>query len=185
MPVLPSYRDQSINLLVSIWGQHWHVIGIKLGTSLACKSAFYRQEHNWIFKVLSPKSRWKKWGHCVVIMFTPRFMVIKMSKMALFFCIFCRWQQKSVTVWAKYLRVSERSYLTLQKKLWIIGFWAFISKMWTLDNIRFWYFFADSTVFLMVSPKPINHIIFWKKSNKIFQVQLNILPELWLLFRRH
>ena len=27
VPVLPSYRNQSIVRLVSIWGQHWYLMG--------------------------------------------------------------------------------------------------------------------------------------------------------------
>ena len=87
---------------------------------------------------------------CLVTMFTPRFVVIKMSKMALCFCIFCWWQQKSVTVWEIFLGHLKDLIWLFQKMLWIIGFWAYISKMWTLENTWFWYFLADPTVFLIV-----------------------------------
>ena len=40
---------------------------------------------------------------CLVVMFALRVMVMKMSKMFEF-------SKKLVTVWAKYLRASERSY---------------------------------------------------------------------------
>ena len=58
--------------------------------------------------------------------------------------------------------------------------------MSTLENTAFWYYFADSAVFYIsnigisrtVTATPIN----LKKCNKIFQVRLNILPKLQLIF---
>ena len=41
----------------------------------------------------SSKSRWKNGVICLIIMFTPQVMIIKMPKMA-YFCIFCWCQQK-------------------------------------------------------------------------------------------
>ena len=52
----------------------------------------------------------------------------------------------SFTVWAKYLGVSERSYLVLSENsmdYWIL---MLISKMSTLENAGFQYFYADLTV---------------------------------------
>ena len=75
--------------------------GLKM-SSLVCKCAFYRAEHNakegphwtefwgsWNVKmkytnIYSSKSRWKKWVICLVINYTPGAMVIKMSKIAHF-----------------------------------------------------------------------------------------------------
>ena len=75
---------------------------------------------------------------CLVIMFTNGVMVIKMAHS----CVFCWWQQKSVTVWAKHLSASESaSCLALSEDVWIFGFWATISRMLTLKNTRFRYFF--------------------------------------------
>ena len=48
---------------------------------------------------------------CLVMMFTPQVMVIKMSKVAHFFVFSTDTSKKSVIVWAKYLRASERPYL--------------------------------------------------------------------------
>ena len=62
--------------------------------------------------------------NCLVVMFIPRAIVTKVSKMA-HFCIFCLCQQKSVTVWTKYLRASERSYLALLENVmdcWILSY---------------------------------------------------------------
>ena len=52
---------------------------------------------------------------CLVIMFTPRAMVIKMSKMLIFLYFLLMLAKKSVTVWTKDLHASERSYLALSE----------------------------------------------------------------------
>ena len=52
---------------------------------------------------------------CLVMMFTPQVMVIKMSKVAHFFVFSADASKKSVTVWAKHLRASERPYLALSE----------------------------------------------------------------------
>ena len=52
---------------------------------------------------------------CLVMVFTPQVMVIKMSKIAHFFVFSADASKKSVTVWTKYLRTSERSYLALSE----------------------------------------------------------------------
>ena len=61
----------------------------------------------------------------LVIMFAPGVMVIKMSKMAHFFVFSTDASKKSVTVWRKYLLVSERSYLALSEnamEYWILSY---------------------------------------------------------------
>ena len=98
---------------------------------------------------------------CLFIMFTPQVIIIKISKMA-HFCIFCWWQQK----------IS----LSLHK-IFLIGFWATISKISTLEDTQFHYFlltqkFSDiSTLDISqtVTPKPMNHTIFWKDSKGSFR----------------
>ena len=104
-------------------------------SSLACTCIFYRPEHNskrerspqnqilkvlkcrnGIYQRIELKEQMEKNGVlCLVIMFTPRVMVIKISKMAHFFLFSADASKKSVTVWKKYLRVSERSYLALSE----------------------------------------------------------------------
>ena len=59
------------------------------------------------------KIRWKNGVILSVIMFTPRVMVIKMSKMAYFLYFFADESKKSVTVCAKCLSASTKSYLDL------------------------------------------------------------------------
>ena len=49
------------------------------------------------------------------IMFTPRVMVIKMSKIGSFFVYSADDGKKSVRAWAKYSSASERSYLALSE----------------------------------------------------------------------
>ena len=79
-----------------------------------------------------------------VICFTRRVIVIRMSKMAPFFVFSADDGKKSVTVWAKYLSTLYiwKILLNFQKMLWIIGFSATISKMSTLENKGFGYFFC-------------------------------------------
>ena len=70
--------------------------------------------------------------------------------------------------------------------LWIIGFWATISKKSILEKIRlryflltqqfFWYFYLN--ILQAVTLKLINYTIFLKELNKIFHVHLNILFKL-------
>ena len=52
---------------------------------------------------------------CLYIMFTPRVMVTKMLKMSHLFVFSTAGSKKSVTVWAKSLSTSERSYLPLSE----------------------------------------------------------------------
>ena len=64
-----------------------------------------------------------------------------------------------------------------QNTLWIIGIWATMSNMSTLENIDFWDFFADSEVFYIstlnilwtITSKPINHTIFLNNSIRSFR----------------
>ena len=67
-----------------------------------------------------------------------------------------------------------------QKMLWIIGFWATISKMSILENIRFRYFFWLSS--FPVTPEPISHTIFWKNSVRSFGCTKTFCPNCDSLF---
>ena len=82
-------------------------------SSLACKCLFHRLERNVNFEDLEMQ-KWniptdrggrvdeENGAICIIIMSTPRIMVIKMSKMALCFVFSAEDSRKSVTVWAKY-----------------------------------------------------------------------------------
>ena len=82
-------------------------------SSFACKRVFYRPEHDakcrpheitfWRFW-----NTWKKWVICLVVMFTSRVMVIKMSQ---FFVYSADDSKRLVTVWAKYLRTTKRYFI--------------------------------------------------------------------------
>ena len=50
-----------------------------------------------------------------LVVFTPRVMVIKMSKNGSCYVLSAGYTKKSVSVWAKYLIASERSYLALSE----------------------------------------------------------------------
>ena len=94
---------------------------------------------------------------CIVIMFTPRVMVIEMPKLANFLYFSADASKKLATVWTKYLCASETSYLALQKMLWIVGFWATLCKISTLEDTKFDYFFADSAVLWYSYPRYLTH----------------------------
>ena len=84
---------------------------LKVAT-IKCKCFFYRTEHNakgepqgtefwrsWKQKWTLPTDRAQSSNEkdgviCLFIMFTPRFIVIKMSKIRFIFCVFCWCQQK-------------------------------------------------------------------------------------------
>ena len=75
---------------------------------------------------------------------------------------------KNQSIWAKYLKAPERSYLLLPES--VMNYWVMvISKMSILENTGFWYFFVESADFFdtstfdilqAVTSKPINHTIF-------------------------
>ena len=121
---------------------------------LACNRVFYKPENakgtpwNWILKILKYKNEifkrveLKKYkrerGHLPLCSLLE--LVIKISRLAHFLIFSADDSKKSVTVRAKSLSISERCYLAHQKILWIIGIWATISKMSTLENTGVWYF---------------------------------------------
>ena len=114
---------------------------------------------------------------CLVIMFTPGIMVIKCQKW-LIICIFCWWQQKAShslgrifrCIW-KILFSSFRKCcglldselpLTGCKSLKIQDFGIFLLTQQFFDV-----FSLD--IFQTVTPKPINHSVFWKSSVRSFR----------------
>ena len=58
---------------------------------------------------------------CLIIMFTPRVMIFKMSKIANFFADNIK---KFVTVWAIYLSTHGRSYRVLEEN-------DMVDRLWT------------------------------------------------------
>ena len=52
-----------------------------------------------------------------LVMFTPRIMVIKMSKITHFMYFLLNTAKRSVLVWTSYLSASERSYLALLENI--------------------------------------------------------------------
>ena len=107
--------------------------GLKV-SPVTCKCVFYRPEHNikgdimeLNFEVLQMQ-KWhipmdkaeivdKKNGVIFInLCFFSKLWSLKCQKW-LIFCIFCWWQQKSVTVLAKYLSESKKSYLALLQKM--------------------------------------------------------------------
>ena len=89
---------------------------------------------------------------CLVIMFTPQVMVIEMSKMA-HFLYFLLMPAKNQLHFGQniYVHLKDLTYFS-QKMVWIVGFRATISKISTLEDIEFHYFFAYSAVFSIFLP---------------------------------
>ena len=69
----------------------------------------------------------------------------------------------SVTVWAKYLRASERSYSVLSENVMDCWTLMVISKTSTLENAIF--FISTLNISQTATPK---HTIFWKNSERSF-----------------
>ena len=65
-------------------------------------------------------SRWKRWGHLSIYLVYFQIMVLKISKITHF--LYTSLMTKKVTVWAKYLRASERSYLAYPKNA--MNYWV-------------------------------------------------------------
>ena len=90
-------------------------------------------------------------------------------------CIFCWWQQSVVTVMAKYLGKSERTYLVLSENAMVCWILMVISKISILENVGF-SIFADLTGFVYFypqyltnsNPKSIPFFFFWKNSVRSF-----------------
>ena len=94
----------------------------------------------------------------------------------------------------KLLKCTRKTLFSSFKKFYAsLGFQLPISIISSLKNTRFWIFCWLSSFYdiytLNISrtetPKPINHIIFMKELNKIFQRHSNVLPTLWLIFCCH
>ena len=151
--------------------------------SLACKCVFYRAEHakrrgipwNWILKDLKCRNeiyQWielkqkmkKIWSFVYLSCLLPKLWSLKSQKW-LIFCIFC-WCQQKIS-------------LSLHK-IFLIGLWASISKISTLEGTEFHYFLVTEKFFdnstldtsQTVTPKPMNHTIFWKDSKGSFRCTL-------------
>ena len=117
----------------------------------------------------------------LVIMFTSRVMVIKIPIVAHVLYIVL-WQHKISHTLGKIFKCIWKILLSSFRKCSfrkpINGFWATITKMSTLENTGFRYFFADSVVFFYISTlnisqtittKPVNHTIFWKNLIRLFR----------------
>ena len=90
---------------------------------------------------------------CPVITFTPRVMVIKMSKMA-HFLYFLLMPAKNQSQFGQNIYVYLKDFIQLsQEMLWIVGFWGTISKTSNFEDTEFHYLFADSAIFLYFYPR--------------------------------
>ena len=118
-----------------------------------------------------------------LIVFTPRVIVIKMSKMA-HFSVFSADDSKKISQsLGKIFKCTWKILLnSFKKMIWFIGFGVTVHK--STKNI------PKSCIFKGChlandSSEPKNPNDFLKALNKIFQMHLYILPKLWLIFCCH
>ena len=106
--------------------------GLKV-SSLTCKCVFYRPELNAKaglhgIEFCKPWNETCQWIElqellCLVIMFTPIVMVLKMSEVAIFFVFSADNSKKFVTVW--------EIYLSAQERYWVIAENGMVNRLWT------------------------------------------------------
>ena len=77
--------------------------------------------------------RWEKCRYLSSYMFTPTVMVIKISKMSHFLYFMLMAVKKLVTVWAKHLNVTKRSYWVLSENDMVNRVWNCLS--WDIVEI--------------------------------------------------
>ena len=114
---------------------------------------------------------------CLVIMFTLRVMVIKMSKMAhfLYFQLIPAKNQSQFK--CIFTCIWKILFSSLGKMLWIVGSWATISNTSTLEDKDFHYFLLTQQFFYIstvdvsetVTLKTTHYTIFWKNSKRSFR----------------
>ena len=114
---------------------------------------------------------------CLVIMFTLRVMIIKMSKMAhfLYFQLIPAKNQSQFK--CIFTCIWKILFSSLGKMLWIIGSWATISNTSTLEDKDFHYFLLTQQFFYIstvdisetVTLKTMHYTIFWKNSKRSFR----------------
>ena len=116
---------------------------------------------------------------------------LKMSKIAHF--LYSADESKIVTVWEKYLSAPERFYWVLSEKGMVNRLWSY--RLWDIEGKNIKKLLSQQKL-----PKPCIfnswHLVngssesktpyyFLKERSNIFQVHLNILPKLWLIFCCH
>ena len=113
---------------------------------------------------------------CLVTMFTPRVIVIQRSKMPNFLYVLLM-PAKNQSESGQNIYVHLKDFIRLsQKILWIVGFWATISKILTFEDTETYYFFEYSAVFwyfytrylINGNSKTYKSYHFQKKLKKIF-----------------
>ena len=123
-------------------------------------------------------------------MFTVRVLVIKMSKMAHFMYLLLD-TAKHQSQFGQYIYMPLQDLIwSFGKMLWIMYFWATISKISSFKNTGFRYSFVDSEMFLKIMHNILRTIkskAYWpyhfiQEINNICHVYLNILPNLWETF---
>ena len=114
--------------------------------------------------------------HCLVIRFIPQVMTIKMSKWLLF-CIFCWCQQKiSHSLDKIFMYIRKILFSSLRKCYGLLDSEQPLARYQPLKIQSFINFLLNQQFFDVstpdvsqtVTPKPMNHTIFWKNSKRSF-----------------
>ena len=85
---------------------------------------------------------------CVVTLFTPGVMVIKMSKIFKFFCIFYWWQQRiSQSLDKIFKHIWKILFISFRKCYALLGSELPLARCQPLKIQGFGFFFSDSAVF--------------------------------------
>ena len=156
--------------------------GLKV-SSLVRNCAFYRSEltgkwgpHGTEIKFLKFKMKYiaqrvdEKNEIIRLVMFTPRVMVIKMSKMA-FLCTFCWIQQKNSPslgnifkcIWKVLFGPFRKWYGLCTSELPLVKFQRLKLKDFGITLFTHKFFYLSTISHEQLSPKPINHTIFCNK----------------------
>ena len=124
----------------------------------------------------------------------PELCSLKCQKFIIY-CIFCWWQQKLGHSLGKILKFICKILFSSFRKCYVLldsELPLAVQDLKMLDFCIFLFtffcfFFNISTLNISETliPNTINHIISWIKINKVFQIHLNILPKLWLVFCCH
>ena len=143
-----------------------------------------------MYQWIELKNVHEKNGVIHLIMFTARVLVIKMSKMAHFmYFLLDTVKHPSQFGQCIYMHLQDLIW-PFEKILWIMYFWATISKIASFKNTGFRYSFVDSEIFLIfihnilrtIKSKACWSYHFKQEINNICHVYLNVLPNLWQTF---
>ena len=141
-----------------------------------------------------PGDRDEKNGVIRLVLFTTKVMVIRMSKMALL-CTFC-WTQQKISpslgkkfkwIWKVLFSSFTKYYGFLSSELPLARYQHLKIHNFTISLLtqHFFIYISTHSISQRVKSKACQQYHFPLELDEIFQVYLNILPKLWLIFCCH